>query len=82
MNTIKQNEIEILTNLSKKYSSLYSELDGISNKLKELEYNKDVLVTEIKRLTDIEIYTINKIEKRIGRKLTTDDVMKIVSEHG
>ena len=55
MNTIKQNEIEILTNLSKKYSSLYSELDGISNKLKELEYNKDVLVTEIKRLRDIEI---------------------------
>ena len=81
MNTIKQNEIEILTNLSKKYSSLYSELDGISNKLKELEYNKDVLVTEIKRLRDIEIYTINKIEKRIGRKLTTDDVMKIVTEH-
>lgn len=78
---IKQNEIEILTNLSKKYSSLYSELDGISNKLKELEYNKDTLVTEIKRLRDIEIYTINKIEKRIGRKLTTDDVMKIVTEH-
>lgn len=81
MNMIKQNEIEILTNLSKKYSSLYSELDGISNKLKELEYNKDTLVTEIKRLRDIEIYTINKIEKRIGRKLTTDDVMKIVTEH-
>lgn len=78
---IKKVDIEILINISKKYTSFHSELDDISNKLKELEYNKNLLLGEIKRLRDIEMYTINKIEQRTGHSLTSDDLMKIVNEY-
>lgn len=73
---------ENLLKIKEKYEILHSELNLLEHSVNELLFKQKNIHDELNSTRESERLLINKIEKEIGRKLDSSDILKIINENG
>lgn len=76
MNIPKEYHSDIIE-LKRKYSIIHNKLKELEIKIVNLINEKNLVLEELKLAREKEIDLINKIEEKIGRKITNEDLIKI-----
>jgi hypothetical protein len=61
-----------------KYPQIHSEIDELENIVKNVADRREKLSQELKDTRKAELILINKIEESLNRKLTQEDLIKMI----
>ncbi len=75
------NEIDELKNLYSKYTMIHDQYSRIEREAKRLEEERLTLSELLNETREAELSLINKIEEGLGKKLSTDDLIEIITNH-
>ncbi len=68
-----------LNEISSSYTSIHEEINNIESKLKEYNMKYEMISKKLNELRDSEREIINNIERETGKKVTPDDLLKIIN---
>lgn len=68
-----------LNEISSSYIGIHEEINDIESKLKEYNMKYEIISRKLNELRDSEREIINNIERETGKKVTPDDLFKIIN---
>tara|TARA_Y100000385_G_C12932949_1_gene567586 strand:+ start:581 stop:823 length:243 start_codon:yes stop_codon:yes gene_type:complete len=73
---IDKDNLEKIIEIKDSYSEVVGELDELESELITISKKRDNLLSKLNNLREREAFIINNIEENIGKKVTTDTLLR------